>query len=285
MATKFDIILNKLREDDGTWPLPLDPTSNATVTQIAHWFSALQPVYHNGVSRELARADAEATLATHIITEVLSVDSFVIAQSGVYTITWHGLTVGAYQFTDVAVAWSLVDAEPTTWYSNPVAYVQDANTIRALNWRAYVAWALAPSINWADEGVTVNAWLVQIEIDNMTRTTANTVWNVIASTDMLAMTEWADLDYKATAQDVSNFVSWDIIAKFRREQWGFAVNQVTITLANTPANPAGFFTLYVNSQQSTYWIDYTVAWNTVTMTWASYPIEATDLWELNYIVA
>jgi len=108
------------------------------VTQIAHGFSVKNAVYHNGTIWVKAKSDSGTTLGTHIVIASETADTFYISSSGRFTITGHGLTPGSYYFVSDATAGLLTATEPTTSgnYSNPIAYIEDANTIQVFQFRA-----------------------------------------------------------------------------------------------------------------------------------------------------
>lgn len=107
-----------------------------TVAQTGHGFTVLTPIYFDAGIWKAALADNSLTLATHVITEVTGLDSFVAAQSGRFTITAHGLTVETFYFVSTTSAGVLTATEPETGFSNPVLFVEDANTIHVLPYRA-----------------------------------------------------------------------------------------------------------------------------------------------------
>lgn len=107
-----------------------------SVSQTAHGFSVLTPIYFDAGIWKAAKANDMLRLATHVITEITSLDAFVAAQSGRFTVTGHGLTIETFYFVSATFAGALVATEPTTGFSNPVLFVEDANTIHVLPYRA-----------------------------------------------------------------------------------------------------------------------------------------------------
>ena len=101
------------------------------VSQTTHGFSALDPIYHNGTNWQLAKSDAEATLATHIVGRALSADQFIAVRSGRIEVAAHGLTVGEYYYLDPAVAGNLTTT-PSGSFQELILYVEDADTVHIL---------------------------------------------------------------------------------------------------------------------------------------------------------
>ena len=94
------------------------------------------PIYLNAGVWTDAQADVSDTIATHVISNVIDGNTFTVAQTGKYTYTAHGLALGHW-FTSETVAGTLTQAEPTI--SNPIIFVEDANTYHVLNFRASVS--------------------------------------------------------------------------------------------------------------------------------------------------
>lgn len=108
------------------------------VEQIAHGRTIgciPTPVYLDTSIWTDGKADAQSTLATHVIVEVIDVDNFTVAQIGRFECTAHGLTVEESYYTSDTVDGALVIAEPMV-YSNPVLFIEDANNIHVTNLRA-----------------------------------------------------------------------------------------------------------------------------------------------------
>lgn len=105
-----------------------------SIIQSNHGFSVLTPVYFD-IDTTLwtkARADSFDTVATHVVSRIVSTDEFVVCQVGEITVTAHGKALG-YWFTSDLVAGETTDTSPLI--SNPVFFVQDINTIYVLNFR------------------------------------------------------------------------------------------------------------------------------------------------------
>ncbi len=104
------------------------------ITQTSHGFSVLDVIYFDGSDWLKAKSDNVDTLATHVVVEVDSANSFVAAQSGRFEITSHGLISGNYYYTSETVAGDIVVTEPST-YSNPIILAENANFIHVLPFR------------------------------------------------------------------------------------------------------------------------------------------------------
>jgi len=114
------------------------------VPQVAHGFSNLQVVYNDGGTWQLAQADAEATLGTHMVVGVIDVDNFTVQQIGKAAIAAHGLTPGSIYYLSDTVAGALTATRPTASgsYEEPILVVQDVDVVYLLDWRAVPAGAL-----------------------------------------------------------------------------------------------------------------------------------------------
>jgi hypothetical protein len=93
----------------------------------------LSPVYFDGTDWLDARADAQATLATHVITRVIDVDTLEISQSGRFSCNSHGLTSGLHYFTGVTGGLANFPA-PT--YNNPIILVENTDMVHIMPYRA-----------------------------------------------------------------------------------------------------------------------------------------------------
>jgi microcystin-dependent protein len=98
---------------------------------VGHSFSLLEPVYHDGTDWVIAQASQANTLPLYVVTKI---DGNVVTftKFGKVEITGHGLLVGEYYFASQAVAGAITSAEPTSGYSCPVLYVEDANNVHIL---------------------------------------------------------------------------------------------------------------------------------------------------------
>ncbi len=101
--------------------------STTEVTQSSHGFSAKDCIRHNGSAWVKAQANDTTTLALGVVTEVADSNTFTVAQSGRFTISSHGLTVGQWYYLDASTAGALTATEPTI--SQPLVYVESASVI------------------------------------------------------------------------------------------------------------------------------------------------------------
>jgi hypothetical protein len=105
------------------------------VAQTSHGFSVLEPVYYNNTTDAWtsARADADSTLATHIITEVVDVDNFKCASGGPFEIASHGKAEGLW-YVSKTTAGEVTQTAPTSGYDNIAFQVIDANNIEVITY-------------------------------------------------------------------------------------------------------------------------------------------------------
>ena len=101
--------------------------STTEVTQSSHGFSAKDCIRHNGSSWVKAQANVATTLALGVVTEVADSNTFTVAQSGRFTISSHGLTVGQWYYLDASTAGALTATEPSI--SQPLIYVESASVV------------------------------------------------------------------------------------------------------------------------------------------------------------
>jgi len=108
------------------------------VTQVAHGFSDLDVIYHDGIDWKLALADNEATLGTHVVVDVTDVNTFTAQQIGQAAIPAHGLTAGSVYYLDDTVPGLLTLIKPTVFgsFEQPILVVQDVDVVYILDWRA-----------------------------------------------------------------------------------------------------------------------------------------------------
>ena len=107
--------------------------STTDVTQSSHGFSAKDCIRHNGSSWVKAQANAATTLALGVVTEVADSNTFTVAQSGRFTISSHGLTVGQWYYLDASTAGALTATEPSI--SQPLIYVESASVVFVFPYR------------------------------------------------------------------------------------------------------------------------------------------------------
>lgn len=107
------------------------------VTQAAHGLAVGNVIYNNGTIWTKAKSDNANTLGMAVVSAVADVNNFSYVAHGYITITAHGFPVGQYIYTSAATAGLLTPTEPVgiSQFSNPIAYVPDANTILVLPWR------------------------------------------------------------------------------------------------------------------------------------------------------
>ena len=101
--------------------------STTDVTQSSHGLAVKECIRHNGSSWVKAQADSATTLALGVVTEVADSNTFTVAQSGRFTISSHGLTVGQWYYLSSSSAGALTSTEPTI--SQPLVYVESASII------------------------------------------------------------------------------------------------------------------------------------------------------------
>ena len=99
------------------------------INQASHSLSVGDGIFHNGTLFVKAQADAETTLAYQVVIEVSDSDNFIAADIGRVEVPTHGFTVGEYYFLSDATPGLPVTTEPSTGFSNPLFYVEDANIL------------------------------------------------------------------------------------------------------------------------------------------------------------
>ena len=122
---------------DGTDVSWVDAAGGSEIkeTETTHGFAVLDAIYHDGTNWVKAKADDSATVATHIVKEVVDVNTFKALQFGRVTSTGHGLTPGDYYFLSTTTAGEGTTTEPTSGFSCPLYYVLDANNIISMVYR------------------------------------------------------------------------------------------------------------------------------------------------------
>ena len=118
----------------------LTATEHATYTHdiynvVGHGFSTGDPVYNNAGTWTAAQADDRETLTQGVVLKVDD-DNFIVISHGKLPWTGHGFPVGEFLFLD-ALTSALTATEPQglTYLSDPVAQVEDANTLTILPYR------------------------------------------------------------------------------------------------------------------------------------------------------
>ncbi|MBA4695586.1 MAG: hypothetical protein H2066_07015 [Candidatus Poseidoniales archaeon] len=106
--------------------------TTAEITQNSHGFVVKDAIYHNGSAWAKAQANSVNSLALGIVTEKTT-NTFVVASSGRFELSSHGLTVGQWYYLSSSSAGGLVTTEPVI--SQPIVYVEDSNTIQIFQYR------------------------------------------------------------------------------------------------------------------------------------------------------
>jgi|13_taG_2_1085334.scaffolds.fasta_scaffold00468_27 hypothetical protein len=120
----FQVIDNTLKAVGG------GAGTTSEINQVEHGFAVGDGVYHNGTIFVKGLADNEATLAYYTVTSIIDVDNFAVTDFGRVESDAHGFTIGEYYYLSETVAGSPVTTEPSTGFSNPLFYVEDANTLQ-----------------------------------------------------------------------------------------------------------------------------------------------------------
>ena len=120
----YQVITNALQ------PVGGGGSTSFEITQTAHGLTVGSGIYHNGTIYVDAQANNASTLAYHTVVEVVDVNTFIAADFGRIEASAHGFTVGQYYFQSEATAGLPVTTEPVSGYSNPLFYVEDANTLQ-----------------------------------------------------------------------------------------------------------------------------------------------------------
>ncbi|SVC59112.1 uncharacterized protein METZ01_LOCUS311966, partial [marine metagenome] len=106
--------------------------TTSEITQDSHGFEVQDAIYHTGSAWAKAQANSVNTLALGIVIEETT-NTFVVAQSGRFELTSHGLTVGQWYYLSAAAAGGLVTTEPTI--SQPIVFVEGSNHIFVFAYR------------------------------------------------------------------------------------------------------------------------------------------------------
>ena len=131
----IDTSAKKLYINDGGTVKEIGGAGGSTtdITQSSHGFSAKDCIRHNGSSWVKAQANVATTLALGVVTEVADSNTFTVAQSGRFTISSHGLTVGQWYYLDASTAGALTATEPSI--SQPLIYVESASVVFVFPYR------------------------------------------------------------------------------------------------------------------------------------------------------
>jgi len=123
------------------------------VTQSSHGLTLHSFIYCNssGVWSK-AQADDPDTLANAVVIEVIDSDNFSVGMEGSVTFgSPHGLTVGEYYFTSNDIAGDMMLDDRHSKYSNPVLFVDSANSYIVLPYRATLKDAIIETIDTGKE--------------------------------------------------------------------------------------------------------------------------------------
>ena len=114
---------------------PGDSTSTReTISQVAHGFVSGTPVYFDGIIYQKAKADNINTLGTGLV-DVAGPDVFDFVTDG-DIIGLSGFTPGTWYYVSDSIAGELTVIEPTSTYSNPVAFAESATKLHVQSIRA-----------------------------------------------------------------------------------------------------------------------------------------------------
>lgn len=107
------------------------------INQVAHGFAVGDVIYSTNGTWAKALADDPDTLGVAVVSSVTDVDNFGYVTFGTIVVTAHGFTPGTYLYLDAVTAGALTETEPLglTYYSNPIAHVNDSNTITVMPYR------------------------------------------------------------------------------------------------------------------------------------------------------
>jgi len=139
------------------------------VPQMAHGFSPGEAIYFDGALWQRAQANNPATLATHLVYQVIDANTFLAIQSG-YIDGLVGLVPGDYYFVSSTTPGSLVATDPSvsnsTFFSNPMLLAVSPSTGWVLPWRAYgpgnVAGGSLVSLATTVDVTPVNAQVISV---------------------------------------------------------------------------------------------------------------------------
>lgn len=133
---------------------------STTITQPGHGLTTGEAIYFDGVLWQRAQANDEDTLATHLVSSVLTVNAFVATQAGLVG-GLAGLTPGAYYFTSATIPGALVVTDPSSstpgFFSNPMLLAVTATTAWVVPWRAYGFQGVGAGGTFVDTTTTLNA--------------------------------------------------------------------------------------------------------------------------------
>ena len=155
--------------------------TTAEITQNSHGFVVKDAIYHNGSAWAKAQANSVNSLALGIVTEKTT-NTFVVASSGRFELSSHGLTVGQWYYLSSSSAGGLVTTEPVI--SQPIVYVEDANTIQIFQYRPTNLLingtsSIIPGDNTVTSAKIVNGTIVEADLADDAVTTAKIADNSV----------------------------------------------------------------------------------------------------------
>ena len=188
--------------------------STTEVTQNSHGFVAKDAIRHNGTAWVKAQANAASTLALGIVTEAAT-NTFTVAQSGRFTISSHGLTVGQWYYLSAAAAGGLVSTEPAI--SQPIVYVESSSVIFVYPYRPtnllINSDGLTPGDNTVTSAKIVNGTIVAddlatnaittIKITDLNVTTGKLADDAVTLAKMASGTDGNIISYDASGNPVA----------------------------------------------------------------------------------
>lgn len=125
----YQIIDNELE------PIGGGGSTSFEISQTTHGFAVGDGIYHNGTTWVKAQADDADTLAYYAVVEVIDANTFIAADFGRVEVPSHGYTVGEYYFLSESTPGLATTTEPGSGFSNPLFYVEDANTLQVKVYR------------------------------------------------------------------------------------------------------------------------------------------------------
>ena len=160
--------------------------TTAEITQNSHGFVVKDAIYHNGSAWAKAQANSVNSLALGIVTEKTT-NTFVVASSGRFELSSHGLTVGQWYYLSSSSAGGLVTTEPVI--SQPIVYVEDANTIQIFQYRPTNLLingtsSIIPGDNTVTSAKIVNGTIVAADLADDAVTTAKIADDAVAQANI-----------------------------------------------------------------------------------------------------
>jgi hypothetical protein len=118
--------------------------SSFDISQCAHGFAVGDGIYHNGTTWVKGQADCACTLAYYTVIGVPTANNFSASDFTRASAPCHGFTIGQYYFLSDTCAGTPTSTEPTSNYSNPLFFVEDACTLQI---KVYRPAAVGETIN------------------------------------------------------------------------------------------------------------------------------------------